>query len=199
MRAVMTLALFALVVGCDGGDPDDSGLTDDSGVEDTDTEDTDTEDTSTSDTVSPADESKVAAAGTVTYTATGLDDSQAYRITLVVAANLTPGADQSGTFVDGDANGAADAGASETIGLITSVNGAAQEGAKTVPAGTDDPASPSGVFPSGGEITIVVTGQAAGTVYPVFYHNGGSSTFLEIDGAGKPSETYYVGGAFTVE
>ena len=195
MRSVMTLALFALVVACDGGDPDDSGLDVDSGAEDTDTEDTSTDAVA----VAPADETKIAVGSSVSYTLSGLDDSIAHRITLVVAANVTPGADYSGTFVDGDANGAADAGASEAVGLITVVQETGQDGAKTVPAGTDDPSAPSGVFPIDGKITIVVDAQAAGTVYPVFYHNGGTSTFLEIDSSGVPTETYYVGGAFTVE
>ncbi len=136
--------------------------------------------------------------GTADYTITGLDDDQAYRITLVVDANLTPGGDGTATFIDGDMNGAADAGPSETIGLITMVNGEMVAGAKTVPAGTDDPADPSGIFPAGGQITITVSGVGAGTVYPVAYHNGGASTFLEIDETGSPIETYAVGGSTTV-
>ena len=146
----------------------------------------------------PGTTSTIATGGTVDFTFSGLSDMQAYRITLVVDGNITV-AGSAGTFVDNDANGAADAGASENIALITSVNGTAQAGAKTVPAGSDDPASPTGVFPSGGEITLTVTGQAAGTVYPVLYHNGGASTFLEIDGSGVPIETHLVGGGVTVQ
>ena len=44
----------------------------------------------------------------------GLVDTQAYRVTLVVADNVTVDG-ISGAFVDGDMNGAADAGASEAI------------------------------------------------------------------------------------
>jgi|GEM_PF-466085 len=147
---------------------------------------------------SPDTTTTIATAGTVDYTFTGLSDMQAYRITLVVDGNITVNGDQ-GTFVDNDNNGAADAGASEATALITSVNGTSQAGAKTVPGGGDDPAAPSGVFPSGGEITITVTGVAAGTVYPVLYHNGGSSTFLEIDSNGAPIETHLVAGGVTVQ
>ncbi|MCA9557409.1 MAG: hypothetical protein KC583_02485, partial [Myxococcales bacterium] len=136
--------------------------------------------------------------GTATYVVEGLDDQQAYRVTLVVADNVVAPGDGSGVFVDGDANGAADAGASENIALITEVNGVAIAGAKTVPDGADDPADPTGVFPVDGRIVVVVTGVAAGTVYPVAYTNRGDSTFLEIDGDGVPTEPYSVGGAVSV-
>ena len=135
--------------------------------------------------------------GEVTYTFTGLKDAQAYRVTLVVDENLTASG-ATGTFVDEDKNKAADAGASENVALITSVNGTTQAGAKTVPAGTDDPASPSGVFPTDGKITLKIKGVAAGAVYPVIYHNGGASTFLELGDDLKPTETYAVGGKITV-
>ncbi len=132
----------------------------------------------------------------VDYTFSGLDNAQAYRITLVVDGNITVDGN-AGTFVDNDENGAADTGASENTALI--VNGTSQTGAKTVPAGTDDPASPSGVFPTNGEITFDVEGVAAGSVYPVIYHNGGASTFLEIGSAGVPSETYVVAAEVEVQ
>jgi hypothetical protein len=148
--------------------------------------------------VAPDADGAVDVGATQSYTVTGADPEQAYRITLVVADNITV-TDGAGTFVDNDDNGAADAGASENIALITSVNGTDQTGAKTVPAGDDDPAAPSGVFPTdAGEITFVVTGQAAGKVYPVIYHNAGASTFLEIDANGAPTETHIVGGGLTV-
>lgn len=149
----------------------------------------------------PGTSSTVAATETVSYTATGLDDAQAYRITLVVDANVTPMGNGVGMFVDGDANGAADAGASEEVALITMVNGSpvANGGAKTVPGGMDDPANPSGVFPSGGTITFTVTGVAPGTVHPVIYRNGGTSTFLEVGADGMPVETYSVAMPTTVQ
>jgi uncharacterized protein (DUF1810 family) len=148
--------------------------------------------------VTPQAARTIDAGSTAAYTIDGLDDAQAYRITLVVAANLTAGVGGTGTFVDADANGAADAGASENVALITALNGIAVPGAKTVPAGTDDPADPSGVFPVDGKITLVVTGVDAGTIYPVAYTNAGASTFLELDGSGVPTEPYGVGGAVTV-
>ncbi len=147
--------------------------------------------------VSPATAQSVAAGGAMTYTISDLDDTQAYRVTLVVGANVTADG-ANGTFVDGDNNGAADAGASENIALITMVNGSAIPGVKTYPAGGDDPSNPSGIFPVGGEITVELTGVADGTVYPVAYENGGTTTFLEIDEAGGPIENYGVGGALTV-
>ena len=146
----------------------------------------------------PAAAQTVEASNEVEYTFSGLNDTQAYRITLVVEDNLTVTGNM-GVFVDGDMNGAADAGASENTALIVSVNGTAQTGAKTVPAGTDDPSSPTGVFPSGGKITFEVEGVAAGTVHPVIYHNGGASTFLEIGAGGVPSETHVVAGAVIVQ
>jgi len=146
----------------------------------------------------PADDTTIVTGETQSYSFSGLDSEQAYRITLVVDANVNV-TDGAGTFVDNDMNGAADAGTSENVALITSVNGQGQPGAKTVPAGTDDPANPSGIFPSAsGEITIEVTGVGAGKVYPVLYVNGGDSTFLEVD-AGTPTELHLVGGGLTVE
>ncbi|MEZ4319946.1 MAG: hypothetical protein R3F61_20715 [Myxococcota bacterium] len=148
--------------------------------------------------IAPDGPQSVAVDGYYDYTISGLDDAQAFRITLVHGDNLTTGPDQTGTFIDEDANGAADAGPSELVAMITQVNGAEVTPAKTVPAGTDDPAAPSGVFPVGGEITVRLTGIGEGTVYPVAYYNGGLSTFLEIDTAGSPIETYAVGGSFSV-
>lgn len=148
--------------------------------------------------VTPDTTQTIAAAGTVDVVITAPSDTQAYRITLVVADNVTV-AGEAGTFIDMDMNDAADAGASEAIALITKVNGVDQAGAKTVPGGMDDPMSPSGVFAKDGKITLTITGVAAGTVYPVIYHNGGSSTFLEIDGSGKPVETYIIAGGITVQ
>ena len=150
--------------------------------------------------VEPATDSSIAADGTVELTVSGLTDKQAYRITLVVDGNVTVSGNM-GTFVDNDSNGAADAGASEKIALITKVNGNDVDsgGAKTVPGGADDPSSPSGVFPSGGKITLTIKGVAAGKVYPVIYHNGGSSTFLEVGTDGKPIETYFVANAIEVK
>ena len=148
--------------------------------------------------VAPTADQTIAANESADYTISGLADGQAYRVTLVVGANLTAGGDGTGTFVDNDMNGAADAGASENVALITTVNGMDMAGAKTVPGGMDDPMAPSGIFAADGQITLTVTGVGAGTIYPVAYANGGASTFLEIDGAGSPTETYAVGGALTV-
>lgn len=150
--------------------------------------------------VAPVAAQTIAPDGYVDYTLTDVSDLVAYRVTLVVADNVTPGPDQSGTFVDLDANGYADAGASEAIALITQVNGAdVAVPAKTVPDAADDPADPTGVYPVGGVLTVRVTGVASGTVHPVAYVNGGATTFLEVDGAGSPIEDYAVGGALTVD
>lgn len=183
------LCLVPLAVGCDDDeDPAaDGGMTDDMGME------------GGAITFDQTMARMVAAGGTADYVITGLTDGQAYRITLVVGGNITAPGDGTGTFVDNDMNGAADAGASENTALITSVNGMAVDpGAKTVPGGMDDPAAPTGVFPSGGQIAITVTGVGPGTIYPVAYENGGSSTFLEIGDDGAPVENYAVGGALEV-
>ena len=148
--------------------------------------------------VAPTTAQSSAVAGTTDYTVTVPSDTQAYRITLVVEDNVTVSGGK-GTFKDDDDNGAADAGASEAIALITKVNGTDQTGAKTVPAGTDDPSAPSGVFANGNTITFTVTGVAAGTVYPVVYVNGGDSTFLEIDDDGEPVEAHLVAGGLTIQ
>lgn len=146
----------------------------------------------------PATPQTVAVDGTYDYTITGLDDAYYYRITLVVGDNVTATAGE-GVFIDGGA-GTADAGNSQDYALITSVAGSPVDpGAKTVPAGDDDPANPTGIQPTNGSISLTITGVADGTVYPVAYRNGGASTFLEIDGAGVPTEDYVVGGSFTVE
>ncbi len=179
LRGALVALALAPLAACDDGDTDEpapSGITFDA----------------------PADQA-IAVGETAEYTITGLDDAQAYRITLVVDANITPAGDGTATFIDGDMNGAADAGPSETIGLITMVNGEAVDGAKTVPGGMDDPANPTGVFPSGGTITLTVSGVGAGVVHPVAYHNGGSSTFLEIGEDGVPVEAYAVGGTTSVD
>ena len=116
--------------------------------------------------------------------------------TFVDADDSTPDDEEN----DGLGNGAADAGASEEIALITSVNGEAIDPAKTTPATDDDPAAPTAHAPSDdGELTFVVDAvedSEGGTVHPVVYVNGGESTFLEVDGDGAPTESYGVGGAF---
>lgn len=150
--------------------------------------------------VAPSTPTTIAAGATTDYTITGLDDTYAYRITLVVADNVTAPGDGTGTFVDGGA-GTANAGNSQDYALITAYNGTndVTPGAKTIPDPADDPAAPTGIFPTGGQITVTIEGVAAGTVVPVAYRNGGTSTFLEIDGNGAPVEDYAVGGALTVQ
>ena len=81
-------------------------------------------------TAAPSAAQMLEAGKQVEYTFSGLKDSQAYRVTLVVDGNVTTSGN-AGTFVDNDDNGAADAGASEKTALIVSVNGEAQTGAKT--------------------------------------------------------------------
>lgn len=147
--------------------------------------------------VTPAADQTVPAGASTMYTVTGLKDDQAYRVTLVVDANIEASGG-GGTFVDGDNNGAADAGTSEAIALITKINGEVITGVKTTPGGMDNPAAPSGVFPQNGQITVEITGVAPGKVYPVVYENGGSTTFLEVDEEGAAIETYGVGGGLTV-
>jgi hypothetical protein len=147
--------------------------------------------------VSPATDGTVLAGATTTYRITGLDNDQAYRVTLVVSDNVTVNG-ASGTFKDMDGNGAADAGLSENIALITKVNGTAILGVKTYPAGTDNPDMPSGIFPQNGEIAVEIMGVANGKVYPVVYENGGSLTLLEVDETGRALENYAVGGGLTV-
>ena len=135
---------------------------------------------------------------TTMYMITGLDQGKVYRVTLVVAGNVTTSGNGMGLFIDGNDDDAADAGASEKIALITSVNDMAVDpGTKTVPSPMPFP-NPTGVTPVSGAITLVIKGVATGTVYPVVYENAGTSTFLEIDDAGTPIETYRVGGAVTV-
>lgn len=191
LKHILTaLFAFTFAAGCGDKDvasdsaADDSTATDDSAVEE-------------GISFTPGSAQTLASGGTLDLSIGGLDDATAYRVTLVIAANLTTSGDGTGTFIDGDANGAADAGASEGVALIASVNGTAITAAKTYPGGEDDPANPSGIFPSGGTISISLSGVAAGMVYPVVYVNGGSSTFLEITD-GVPSEVYAVGPAITV-
>lgn len=149
--------------------------------------------------VVPTVDATLAVDATADYTIYGLDDAKNYRVTLVLAGNTTVTFGQ-GTFIDGDNNGAADAGASENVALITAVNGTAlPEGAKTVPSPMDDPAAPTGVRPVGGKITVTITGKGAGAVYPVSYPNGGASTLLELNDDGTPSEVYGIGGKITVQ
>ena len=148
-------------------------------------------------TVSPATDQSVLAGATTTYTITDLDDNQAYRVTLVVDANVEANG-SGGTFIDADGNGAADAGASENIALITKINGDIIAGIKTFPGAMDNPASPTGIFPEGGQITVEITAIAPGKVYPVVYENGGETTFLEVDDQGAAIENYSVGGGLTV-
>jgi uncharacterized protein (DUF1810 family) len=155
------------------------------------------EDSDKTPVVSPAADQSVEAGATRTYTITGLDDDQAYRVTLVVAANVTVSG-SGGTFLDMDGNGAADAGLSENIALITKINGDTITGVKTYPGADSDPDEPASIFPEDGQITVEITGVAAGKVYPVVYVNAGSTTFLEVDADGAATETYSVGGGLTV-
>jgi hypothetical protein len=162
------------------------------------------------------DEDRTGAADdAVTFTTTDLDPETNYRVTLVVADNITIDGDDA-TFADADdstpdteeddglGNGQADAGASEEIALITAVNGEALETpAKTTPATDDDPAEPTAHQPDeDGTLTVTVDGvedSNGGTVYAVVYVNGGESTFLEVDEDGAPTEAYGVSGAFTLD
>lgn len=148
--------------------------------------------------VTPVYDQAVEVGGATTYTIGDLDDGQAYRITLVVADNISWSGDAA-VFVDADASGTADAGASEEIGLITMVQGEAITAAKTFPAGDDDPMAPSGVFPKEGRISIEVMGVGAGAIVPVAYANGGASTFLEVDMDGLAVEPHGLGGMMWVE
>ena len=150
-----------------------------------------------------------------TYTVTGLDDDTAYRITLVPGDNITfTEGDDEATFAeavgeDEEPNGLADSAGAESVASIVEVNGEAvaeEQQGRTVPAGDDDPADPSGIFPVDGVITFTIDGvdsailptpNPGGTIRPVVYVNGGESTFLEIDEDGAPTEVYGVGGAFT--
>ena len=147
--------------------------------------------------ITPAFDRDLSVDESATYTITDLDDAQAYRVTLVVAENIVKDG-ASGLFVDADSSGTADAGDSGAVALITGVNSEAIDAAKTWPAGDDDPASPSGIYPVDGQISIEVVGTGAGTVHPVAYANGGASTFLEVDDTGAPIETYAVGSAVLV-
>ncbi|MCB9793148.1 MAG: hypothetical protein H6741_10520 [Alphaproteobacteria bacterium] len=185
--ALLSLSLFA---GCGEKEADDSAA-DDSAADDSAAPE--------GMAFSPSADQSLSVDGTVDFTVSGLDDTVAYRVTLVVADNITLGGDGAGTFVDGDANGAADAGASEAVALIAMVNGAAIEPAKTYPGGDDDPSAPSAIFPSGGELSVQLVGVGAGAVHPVVYENGGASTFLELDGSGAPVEVYLVGPAVAVQ
>lgn len=182
-----TLPFLALLIACTDKSTDDSGGADDSSSQET------------SPTFDPAGDQTGSVGGTTDYTITGLTDDQAYRVTLVLSSNITLNGDGTATLVDADANGAADAGASEAVATITKVNGADVTATKTVPSVDDDPMNPSGVFPSGGEIVFTVTGVAAGSVVPVAYENGGVSTFLEVDSAGTPTEIYGVAGTLTIQ
>lgn len=163
--------------------------------------------------VTPAEEANVgvgtgddAEGDEVTYTATGLNPESFYRVTLVVDDNITID-DGAATFVDtaendGEGNGAADAGPSEEIALITEVNGEAVETpAKTVPPANEDGTPNDDAIAPDAAGTITVTVDAiedgnGGTVYPVVYEQGGETTFLEVDEDGTPTELYGVGGAF---
>jgi hypothetical protein len=147
--------------------------------------------------VSPSTDESVLAGATTMYTITGLNDDKAYRVTLVVSDNITVNG-AAGTFKDLNEDGAADAGASEGVALITKVNGAAIVGVKTYPAASDNPDMPSGIRPQNGQITVEIMGVAGGKVFPVVYENGGSTTFLEVDDTGKALENYAVGGGLTV-
>lgn len=136
-----------------------------------------------------------------TFTATGLDPMQAYRITLVLEENVTISGSEA-TFADADSNGIADPGASEEVALITMVNGGAPENpdAKTTPGPMDDPNMPTGEFPDAdGDLSITIDGEGEGAVYAVFYVNQGASTLLEIDSSGAPMEAYAVSGLTTYD
>lgn len=172
---VLTTAM--LLQACGGGDDDDGGG---GGL-----------------AISPTTAQSVQAGATTQYTISGLNDAVSYRVTLVVGANITVSG-SSATFLDNDNNGAADAGASENVALITALNGTRIAGVKTFPGAMDNPANPSGIRPMNGQIVVEITGIAAGTVVPVAYPNAGATTFLEVGDDGAPVETYGVGGALTV-
>ena len=131
----------------------------------------------------------------------GLDPATAYRVTLVLAENVTTNGDGTGTFVskfDGTSD-VVDPGSSEYVVVIDQVNLEAITPANTAPA-QEDPNDPSGIFPRFGGLIVVnlTSAGSAGTVYPVFHVNGGNSTHLEITD-GVPTEFYVIGPAITGE
>lgn len=125
------------------------------------------------------------------YTVSNLTED-AYRITLVEAANIsTTGGVTS--FADDDDNNIADPGNTNTTADITLVNGTAVDTpARTVPASTTVPGTE--IAPVNGTITFTVDGYATGSLRPVVYVNDGASSFLEVDDDGVPVEAFGVGG-----
>lgn len=127
---------------------------------------------------------ETSAADNRTYTATGLDNDEIYRITLVEAANVTI-ANGEATFVEAAApdRGLADAG---TVGgAIVAVNGLRVSRVQSVGA----------VVPDDGTITVDVDAATASRLYPVIYTDQeGVNTRLNLDAVGGPTEPYGVGG-----
>jgi hypothetical protein len=119
-----------------------------------------------------------------TYTATGLDNTKTYRITIFQSSQITnPTADAS--FADTTPNdNVADQGT--PVSQIISVNGTAR------PAGTT---TTGGVTPANGTITFVLDATAVnGRDNPVIFLEGGATTNLDVDASDHPTEAFGIGG-----
>jgi hypothetical protein len=121
-----------------------------------------------------------------TYTVSGLNQAEDFRITLVDADNVSTDADGNTVFEEDASTGLALAGT--VAARIVRINGTDV----TTPAQTF-----GAVVPVGGVITFVVDCGGAERVTPVIYQDQGASTRLELDDDGRPTEEFGTGGTIT--
>ncbi len=125
-----------------------------------------------------------------TYTVSGLNDAEDYRITLVASANVT---------TDEDGNTVFEADPTSPEGQNLALAGTVAARIVTI-NGTDE-ATPAPTFgavvPVNGTITFVVDCGGAESVTPVIYEDQGASTRLELDANGLPVEEFGTGGTIT--
>lgn len=126
-----------------------------------------------------------------TYTVSGLNDAEDYRITLVNGDNVSTDANGDTVF---DIDPASPMGSNlaltgTVVSRIVTING-------TDVTGTPDRTA-GGVTSVNGTITFVVDCGGAETVTPVIYDDGGASTRLELGADGRPVEEFGTGGTIT--
>lgn len=153
------------------------------------------------------DDGDASTADNRSFTVTGLDDDETYRITLVACDNITRDGDGNAVFafdpadVEGDGDNLAATGPTQAD--IITINGTATTDAD---AGAGVMTRTATGTPVNGSLTFTIDGDGAECVVPVVYLDGGagqtnaqggSSIRLELDDDGLPVETFGLGGETT--
>ncbi len=122
------------------------------------------------------------------YTASSLDNTKRYRVTIVDAGNITIGANGVVTIADLNNDDIADPNGATPVSarIVALQGGALQPPAQTV----------GNIAPANGTISFTVDGAEAESVIPVIYEDPGTgpSTFLDLNSVNQPVDRFGLGG-----